>query len=52
MTKTCAKPDEDQPAKKPYETPQLEEYGDIREIAQAIGHSGMQDGGGHSLKTQ
>ena len=35
---------ESAPAKKPYETPRLEVYGDIREIARAAGSMGMMDG--------
>ena len=33
--------------KRPYETPRLEVYGDIREIAKAVGSTGAGDGGGH-----
>jgi hypothetical protein len=40
------------PAKKPYETPQLVSYGNLRDIAQAVGHLGALDGARHSLKTQ
>jgi hypothetical protein len=44
---------EDRPARKPYERPRLEVYGDIRTVTEAIGHSGNDDGGTHtSNKTQ
>lgn len=42
----------DEHARKPYERPRLEVYGDIRDIAKAIGHEGSLDGGPHGLKTQ
>ena len=35
------------PAKKAYEPPQLEVYGDIREIARAVGTMNMNDGAAH-----
>jgi len=34
-------------AKKPYETPRLETYGDIREIAGSVGSMNMNDGASH-----
>ena len=40
-------------ARKPYETPRLEVYGDIREIAKSVGMTGGSDGASHgSTKTQ
>ena len=39
--------------KKPYEPPRLIVYGDIRDIAKAVGKIGMSDGATHgSNKTQ
>ena len=35
----------DRPAKKPYETPKLFVYGDIREITKNVGNMGAADGG-------
>jgi hypothetical protein len=35
----------DGPAKKPYESPRLEVYGDIREVTDAGGNMGMLDNG-------
>ena len=32
------------PLKKPYETPRLEVYGDVREVARNVGLFGMFDG--------
>ena len=44
---------EDRPARKPYESPRLEVYGDIRTVTEAVGHTGNDDGGIHtSNKTQ
>jgi hypothetical protein len=46
------KPDETSgavPPKKPYESPRLDVYGDIREIARAAGMMGMADGGAHQM---
>jgi surface antigen len=34
-----------QPAKKQYEPPRLEVYGDIRQITQTVGRDGDPDGG-------
>jgi hypothetical protein len=31
--------------KKPYASPRLDVYGDIREITDAVGRTGMKDGG-------
>ena len=42
----------DEHGRKPYERPRLEVYGDIRDIAKAIGHIGHEDGAAHGLKTQ
>ena len=33
--------------KKPYESPRLDVYGDIREIAKSTGQAGHVDGAGH-----
>ena len=44
MTVTVKEPPEKSPAKKPYETPQLEAYGDVRDIARNVGLTGMADG--------
>ena len=39
--------------KKPYEPPRLVVYGDIREIAKAVGMTGKADGGAHvNTRTQ
>lgn len=39
--------------KKPYETPRLVVYGDIRDIAKSVGKNGMLDGAAHgNNKTQ
>ncbi len=40
------KPTEKKPTKKVYQTPQLEDYGTIKEITQAVGQHGADDGGG------
>ncbi len=37
--------------RKPYRSPQLIVYGDIRELTQAMDHSGALDNGDMSLKT-
>lgn len=47
MTTKSTNAGEGAPPKKPYETPRLEVYGDIREIAKAVGTTGAGDGGGH-----
>jgi hypothetical protein len=39
---------EKKPAKKPYKTPVVEKYGDIRKLTQQIGTKGMNDPGGSS----
>jgi hypothetical protein len=44
MTVTVKEPPEKLPAKKPYEAPQLEAYGDVRDIARNVGVTGMADG--------
>ena len=33
-------------SRKPYSTPKLHQYGNIREITQAVGNTGTADGGG------
>jgi hypothetical protein len=35
------------PSKKPYHRPQLEEYGDIREVTQSVSMTGAHDGAPH-----
>jgi len=52
MTMKTTSPREDGPAKKRYESPRLEVYGDIRVVTQATGHSGNFDGSSHTEKTQ
>jgi hypothetical protein len=37
--------DQREPVKKPYESPRLDVYGDIREVTDAVGFMGMTDGG-------
>ena len=37
--------------RKPYRSPQLFVYGDIRELTQAVDHSGLLDLGGMNLRT-
>ena len=44
MTTMSTKDGESALPKKPYETPRLEVYGDVREIARSVGLSGMFDG--------
>jgi len=39
--------EEDRPAKKPYESPRLEVYGDIRDLTDSVGMSGSDDGAPH-----
>jgi hypothetical protein len=52
MTAQSTSSKETEPAKKPYETPRLEIYGDIREVTDTAGHAGHLDGGAHgSTKT-
>lgn len=38
-------------ARKPYRSPQLFVYGDIRELTQAVAHAGALDGAPLNLKT-
>lgn len=52
MTVRSPQSKKDDHGRKPYETPRVEVYGDIRDIAKAIGHTGKTDGGAHGLKTQ
>jgi hypothetical protein len=40
--------DADAMAKKPYESPRVEVYGDIREIAKSVGMTGKADGATHA----
>jgi hypothetical protein len=42
---------DDEPAKKPYESPRLEVYGDIRAVTAAVALVGKNDGGHGSDKT-
>jgi hypothetical protein len=52
MTMKTTSPREDGPAKKRYESPRLEVYGDIRVVTEAVAHtSANADGGAHSAKT-
>ena len=37
------------PGRKPYRTPVLEKYGDIRKMTKQVGTKGMNDPGGSSL---
>ena len=47
-----SKTDQTQEPRKPYTSPRLVEYGDIREITRALGGTlGMNDGGGGKDKT-
>ena len=49
MATTPASFEKDGPAKKPYESPRLEVYGDIREVTFSFNPSGsMGDGGLHA----
>ena len=43
---------ETKPIKKPYHTPRLLVYGDLRALTQAIGLKGMPDGGPLMLMTK
>lgn len=45
MTTTPPPVDNPGAQKKRYEPPRLERYGDIRQITQAVGHTGNPDGG-------
>ncbi len=47
MTDSPEKPPEprDHAAKKPYKTPRLEVYGDLRKITNAVSNKGNSDGG-------
>jgi hypothetical protein len=49
MTARSTSSDEDRPARKPYEPPRLEVYGDIRELTESVGMTGNADGGAHSM---
>lgn len=52
MTMKTTRPNQEGPAKKRYETPRLEVYGDIRVVTEAVAHnSDVNDGGAHSAKT-
>ena len=44
MRATDSEQRENPPVKKPYETPRLEAYGDVREIARTVELVGMFDG--------
>jgi hypothetical protein len=41
--------EEDRPAKKPYESPRLEVYGDIRDLTDSVGMAGSDDGATHAF---
>jgi hypothetical protein len=43
------RPAQKEGAKKPYSSPRLEMYGDIREIASSVGSMGANDGGVHGM---
>ena len=45
MTSKSADSNEVVPPKKAYESPRLDVYGDIREIAKSVGMMGKMDGG-------
>ena len=49
MTRKPPDSDEVVPPKKPYESPRLDVYGDIREIAKSVGMMGKMDGGAHQM---
>jgi hypothetical protein len=49
MTTTPAAMNNAGAPKKPYATPDLKVYGDIRQITQAIGNGGMGDGGANPM---
>ena len=52
MTMKTTRPNQDAPAKKRYEAPRLEVYGDIRVVTESAGHtSDVRDNGGHGGKT-
>ena len=52
MTMETTRPREDGPAKKRYESPRLEVYGDIRVVTEAVEHNSVKtDGGPHNLRT-
>lgn len=43
----------DQPKKKPYHPPELKEYGDVRELTEAAGNIGANDGAAYgTVKTR
>lgn len=53
MTMKTTSTRDDGPAKKRYESPRLEVYGDIRVVTEAVGHTSTHaDGGAHLEKTQ
>ncbi len=39
-----------EPAKKPYEPPRLEQYGDLLDISKSLSQGGKNDGAGHPNK--
>jgi hypothetical protein len=52
MTTKSATPKEDAPARKPYERPRLEVYGDIREVTDAVGMSSLNADGSHTASNK
>jgi hypothetical protein len=52
MTIASTQDDESVPPKKLYETPRLEVYGDVREIARVSGTMTMFDSGLHVFRTK
>ena len=52
MTTKSASFNEDGPAKKPYESPRLDVYGDIRDVTDSTASDGKPDGSAHgNVKT-
>lgn len=51
MTMKTTRPTEDGPAKKRYESPRLEVYGDIRAVTEAAGHTSAKSDGQKNLRT-
>ena len=47
MTTKSTGVQENEPPKKPYETPRLEVYGDIRAVTGSVGMTGASDGLSH-----
>jgi hypothetical protein len=47
MTNKSTGVQENEPPRKPYETPRLEVYGDIRAVTEAVGMTGSADGAVH-----